>query len=258
MSERKVLNKYYPPDFDPSKVPRVKRKSKKNDVRTMAPFNMRCNSCGEYIASATKFNTKKEAVTDETYNNLTIYRFYIRCPGCLGTIIFRTNPKDAGYEIESGATENFKALKVAEKRAQEEAVAEEEEDKINPMKNLENRTKASRQQMEASEQIQNLRSIKYKYQSVDLDSIIREKRKEISDGVVTSDSVLDDDEIRSQAKEILKRRAIESTESSAQVSKAIALPKPGPSLTSSSSSSSSKLTSSLSSLKKKIKVTPKT
>lgn len=255
MSERKVLNKYYPPDFDPSKVPRVKRKSKKNDVRTMVPFNMRCNSCGEYIATATKFNTKKEAVTDETYNNLTIYRFYIRCPGCLGTIIFRTNPKDAGYELESGATENFKALKVSERQVQEEAEAEAEEDKINPMKNLESRTKASKQQMEASEQIQNLRSIKYKYHSVDLDSIIREKRKEGAEDSIDRAPANDDDEIRSQAKQMLKRRAIESAEGSkgglsSLPTKAVALPKPV-------CSSSSKLSSSLSSLKRKIKAVPK-
>lgn len=207
MSERKVLNKYYPPDFDPSKVPRVKRKSKKTDVRTMVPFNMRCTSCGQYIACATKFNMRKEAVQDETYNNLTIYRFYMRCPGCLGTIILRTNPRDAGYEVESGATENFKAAKVAEKQAQEEAKAEEDEEKINPMKNLEERTKKSKQQMEAGEQIQDLRSIKYKFNTVDIDSIIRAKRKEISDEGTSQQLAIEDVEIRNQAKKMLKDRA---------------------------------------------------
>lgn len=254
MSERKVLNKYYPPDFDPSKVPRVKRKNKKNDVRLMVPFNMQCSKCNEYIAAATKFNTKKEAVVDETYNNLTIYRFYIRCPGCISTIIFRTNPREAGYEIESGAIENFKAAKVSERQAREEAEAQEEEDKINPMKNLENRTKASKQQMEASEQIQNLRAIKHKLNTVDIDSLIREKRKEISNEATSQTTIAEEDEIRSQAKEMMKRRAIESAtrgEPSTLSIKTLALPKaatPKP--------PSTKL-SALSSLKKKIKVTPK-
>ena len=41
MGERKVLNKYIPPDFDPSLVPRIKKK--KDDlvqVRMMIPFSM--------------------------------------------------------------------------------------------------------------------------------------------------------------------------------------------------------------------------
>lgn len=210
MSERKVLNKYYPPDYDPSKIPRIKRKNKQSDVRMMVPFNMKC-VCGEYIANATKFNAKKETVEDQTYNNLMIFRFYIRCPRCMGSIVLRTNPKEQGYEVESGATENFKALKLAEKQAQEEAEAEEEEEKINPMKHLENRTKASKQQMEASEQIQNLRSIKHRFHSVNLDNLIQEKRREaISDQ--TSDK--DDNHLRAEAMSILKRNPSETGGSS--------------------------------------------
>ena len=50
MSERKVLNKYYPPDFDPSKVPKSKVKRNATfEIRLMAPCNMRCTTCGEYI-----------------------------------------------------------------------------------------------------------------------------------------------------------------------------------------------------------------
>lgn len=43
MSERKVIQKYFPPDFDPSKIPRGKRaKNKQQVVRLMAPFSMKC------------------------------------------------------------------------------------------------------------------------------------------------------------------------------------------------------------------------
>lgn len=50
MSERKVLNKYFPPDFDPSKIPRLKlAKDRQYVVRLMAPCNMKCTTCSEYI-----------------------------------------------------------------------------------------------------------------------------------------------------------------------------------------------------------------
>ena len=50
MSERKVLTKYYPPDFDPSKIARTRGPKpagpKLQTVRLMAPFSMKCTSCG--------------------------------------------------------------------------------------------------------------------------------------------------------------------------------------------------------------------
>ena len=73
------LQKYYPPDFDPSKIPRMKLpKNRQYTVRLMAPFNMRCATCGEYIYKGKKFNARKEDVENQDYLGIRIYRFYIK------------------------------------------------------------------------------------------------------------------------------------------------------------------------------------
>ncbi|CAO3626780.1 unnamed protein product [Mucor hiemalis] len=73
MSERKVLNKYFPPNFDPSLIPRQKKpKDLQHKVRLMSPFSMPCESCGEYIYKGKKFNARKETVEGETYLNIKI------------------------------------------------------------------------------------------------------------------------------------------------------------------------------------------
>ena len=105
MSERKVLNKYYPPDYDPSKIPRSKEPRNKTFViRLMAPCNMRCTTCGEYIYKGRKFNARKEDVDDMNHLGLRIYRFYIKCTACLSEISFRTDPANTDYILEAGAT----------------------------------------------------------------------------------------------------------------------------------------------------------
>ena len=74
-----IFQKYYPPDFDPSKIPRMKlAKNRQYTVRLMAPFNMRCATCGEYIYKGKKFNARKEDVENEDYLGIRIYRFYIK------------------------------------------------------------------------------------------------------------------------------------------------------------------------------------
>ncbi|KAL8812507.1 MAG: hypothetical protein Q9200_000971 [Gallowayella weberi] len=113
MSERKVLTKYYPPDFDPSKITRTRAPRgdvpagpKVQTVRLMAPFSMKCTSCGEYIYKGRKFNARKET-TDEKYYSISIFRFYIRCTRCSAEITFKTDPKGMDYTCERGAKRNF-------------------------------------------------------------------------------------------------------------------------------------------------------
>lgn len=173
MSERKVLNKYYPPDFDPSKIPRMKLpKNRQYTVRLMAPFNMRCKTCGEYIYKGKKFNARKEDAENEDYLGIRIYRFYIKCTRCLQEISFKTDPQNTDYEIEEGATRNFMALKLAQEQEKRVEDAEKEEEATNPMKLLENRTQQSKQEIELMESLEELRDLNRRQGNVDYDSML--------------------------------------------------------------------------------------
>jgi len=173
MSERKVLNKYYPPDFDPSKIPKSKEKRNATfAIRLMAPCNMRCTTCGEYIYKGRKFNARKEDVDDMNYLGLRIYRFYIKCTACVSEICFRTDPETTDYVLEAGATRNFEALKKAEDQADREAEARREELENNPMKLLEERTAASKNEMEVAESLEELRELNRRTVAVDYSSML--------------------------------------------------------------------------------------
>ncbi|XP_011300396.1 coiled-coil domain-containing protein 94 [Fopius arisanus] len=179
MSERKVLNKYYPPDFDPSKIPRMKlAKNRQYTVRLMAPFNMRCKTCGEYIYKGKKFNARKEDVEGDDYLGIRIYRFYIKCTRCLQEISFKTDPKNTDYEIEAGATRNFMALKLAEEQAQREEDEEKEEEATNPMKLLEKRTHQSKQELELLESLEELKDLNRRQQTINYDEMLEQYNTE--------------------------------------------------------------------------------
>lgn len=77
MLEQKVLNKYYLWDFDPSKIPKLKLpKDWQYMVALMAPCNMRCKTCREYIYKGKKFSAHKETVQDEVYLSLPIFHLW--------------------------------------------------------------------------------------------------------------------------------------------------------------------------------------
>ncbi|XP_068221598.1 splicing factor YJU2 [Palaemon carinicauda] len=179
MSERKVLNKYYPPDFDPSKIPRARcPRNRQFTVRLMVPCNIKCHTCGEYIAKGKKFNARKEDVEDMTYLGVRIYRFYIKCPGCLAEISFRTDPESTDYVIEAGAHRNFQALKLAEEQAAREEREAKEEIESNPMLLLENRTQQSQYEMEVLESLEDLRDMNERHAGIDLGKITEKYEEE--------------------------------------------------------------------------------
>jgi hypothetical protein len=85
MAERKVINKYFPPDFDPALIARgaetaLDRPTKAglNKVRLMAPFSMQCSTCGDYIYKGKKFNARKEKAMGENYLGI-----QVGCVGCV-------------------------------------------------------------------------------------------------------------------------------------------------------------------------------
>ncbi|EFO26722.2 hypothetical protein LOAG_01754 [Loa loa] len=164
-TERKVFQKYYPPDFDPSKIPRAKGQRNRQFVqRVMAPYNMQCDTCHEYIYKGKKFNMRRETADGETYLGLKIFRFYFRCPNCLAEITFKTDLENCDYQQEHGATRLFEAFKLYQ---QEEKAKEtkEEEEKKDPMKMLEKRTKMSRAEMEALGKLEELQETNRRHET---------------------------------------------------------------------------------------------
>ena len=174
MSERKVLTKYYPPEFDPSKITRTPKHlrptgPKLMTVRLMAPYSMKCTSCGEYIYKGRKFNARKET-TDEKYLNIPIYRFYIRCTRCSSEITFKTDPKNMDYTSERGANRNFESwrdptsaeLKETDDqrldRLEREEAEEAENADRNAMEELEEKMEDSKREMAIADALDEIRT----------------------------------------------------------------------------------------------------
>lgn len=201
MAERKVLNKYFPPDFDPSKIPRRKQAADKQQViRLMAPCSMRCKSCGEYIYKGRKFNARKETVIGETYFGIKIFRFYIKCTRCSAEITFKTDPKHTDYIVEHGATRNFEPWReepdeeedplarfAEEERRREleesgkDASSSRLDENGDPMASLEARQAEAKREMDVLDALQDIRTRNAKMDRVDAGDVLERleaKRKQ--------------------------------------------------------------------------------
>ncbi|KAK0602385.1 hypothetical protein LWI29_032797 [Acer saccharum] len=160
MGERKVLNKYYRPDFDPS-LPRIRRGGSNNrqiqtKERMMLPMTVRCNCCGNFIYSGTKFNCRKEDVVGGNYLGcIKVFRLYFRCSNCSAELVIKTDPQNSDYVVESGATRIFEPWRTAE--------VEEEEDKE---KNAEELAMKNRKETANLAALDELKSIKSRHEFV--------------------------------------------------------------------------------------------
>uniref|UniRef100_A0A8B9ML86 Splicing factor YJU2 n=1 Tax=Accipiter nisus TaxID=211598 RepID=A0A8B9ML86_9AVES len=213
MSERKVLNKYYPPDFDPAKIPKLKLpKDRQYVVRLMAPFNMRCKTCGEYIYKGKKFNARKETVQNEVYLGLPIFRFYIKCTRCL------TDPENTDYTMEHGATRNFQAEKLLEEEEKRMQKEREEEELNNPMKVLENRTKDSKLEMEVLENLQELKELNQRQANVDFEAMLKQY-KEYEEEQKRKEQEEDEQEMKAMLEQAQNRRLLVDSDSDEEPAK---------------------------------------
>lgn len=163
------MNEYYPPDFDPEKLPRLKTlaawsgqgaqgRDRVMEIRTMLPWNIRCNTCGHYMYRGTKFNSRVEAATDypKYLEYITIRRFYIRCTNCVNNITFVTDPEAVDYAMEHGATRLFETRRLNATLEKEEKEKREKDAKENPMAALEKRTQDSQKEMVLMERLSEL------------------------------------------------------------------------------------------------------
>ncbi|XP_039143797.1 splicing factor YJU2-like [Dioscorea cayenensis subsp. rotundata] len=188
MGERKVVNKYYPPDFDPAKIPRRRQpKNKQIKVRMMLPMSIRCSTCGTYIYKGTKFNSRKEDVIGEalsliqTYLGIKIFRFYLKCTKCSAEITCMTDPRNSDYVVESGATRNFEPWRDEDEATETAKRKREEEEMGDAMKSLENRAMDSKQDMDILAALEEMKSMKSRHATVSIDLMLQALQKSVNE-----------------------------------------------------------------------------
>ncbi|XP_071508947.1 uncharacterized protein [Diadema antillarum] len=126
MAERKQVNRYYPPDFDPAKHKSINKYRNSHPLRERAkklsqgilvirfemPYNIWCDGCGNHIGMGVRYNAEKKKVGK--YYTTPIYRFRMKCHLCDNYIEMETDPQNFDYTIVSGARRKNQKWDMAE------------------------------------------------------------------------------------------------------------------------------------------------
>ncbi|KAL3754831.1 hypothetical protein ACJRO7_001997 [Eucalyptus globulus] len=179
MGERKVLNRYDPPGFDPLELPRFGTpKSRQIKVWMMLSTSIRCNARRNYIYKGTKFNSRKEVVVNEMYLGVQIFRFYFKCTKCSAELTIKTNLQNSDYVVELGAMRNFELWCKQDGVVENEKRRREAEEMGIAMKSLENKTHDSKREMDILAGLDEFESMKSRHATVDVDATKEKKLAE--------------------------------------------------------------------------------
>lgn len=102
MATRKMVNKYYPPEYDYREEKRKKKKVDVLRITFMLPISVQCDSCTEFMSKGSKINANKEKAPEYNYLTVEAYRFTFKCRQCGQEIELHTVPKDAKYVVGKG------------------------------------------------------------------------------------------------------------------------------------------------------------
>ena len=176
MGDRKELNKYIPPDFDPRQLSRVRvKKQAKELIRFMLPCGVQCSTCGEFMGAGKKFNAKKES--GGMYLKIRIYRFYWKCNVCSTECVMSTDPKNSDYKLERGGTRIFDIHRAkADERDAEETANKELADTSDAMTAMEAKAEASRREMDSLAALETLQAQGERNRNVGPDQILQQMR----------------------------------------------------------------------------------
>uniref|UniRef100_A0A8D0DTP1 Probable splicing factor YJU2B n=1 Tax=Salvator merianae TaxID=96440 RepID=A0A8D0DTP1_SALMN len=192
MGERKGVNKYYPPDFDPAKHGSLNKYRNSHPLRERArklsqgiliirfemPYNIWCDGCQNHIGMGVRYNAEKKKVGN--YYTTPIYRFRMKCHLCPNHIEMQTDPANCDYVIVSGARRKEERWDV-ESNEQVVATAHEEKQKLetDAMYKLEHGSKDQNKLQRALPTLQDIQEAQNAWKDdFSLNSLLRRKFRE--------------------------------------------------------------------------------
>ncbi|KAH7954788.1 hypothetical protein HPB49_021848 [Dermacentor silvarum] len=129
---------------------------------------MRCKTCGEYIYKGKKFNARKETVQNEDYLGIKVFRFYIKCPRCLAEITFKISMCRTGLLLTQGCSIDYSLDKIKGP----ETPPKKDVNTPSFLQLLEKRTKASKQEMDLIEALEDLKDLNKRQANVNFDDML--------------------------------------------------------------------------------------
>merc|ERR1712232_789693 len=193
MSDRKAVNKYYPPDWDPKhgsinkyrgQHPLRDRARKLSQgiliVRYEMPFNVWCTNCNAHIGKGVRYNAEKKHVGN--YFSTKIWSFRMKCHLCSSWMEVQTDPENCDYKMVSGVKKKTETY--IDKEAYSIESIDEKIDTSDPFARLEHKTEdkntAEKKKPELQRLIEYNNNTKYDdfKQSQLLRTLNRNKKKE--------------------------------------------------------------------------------